>query len=414
MKRTLFPITAAVCMAALVFLSCATQGDTQGGTQGGRQANLLPLSNGWYQYDSERTFKGIEDEYTMSQSLGVKVVQEVTYKYTGVVTNFAGGALYDPVTGIELLIDSKGNISCAENVSIRGAVNRNGSFQWNGFHTENGRLNSIFVKGTLTPLPASVRAGPAFDGVYHMTDQGTGRRQLVKISSGFYTWAYLGNEEAPFTPWPTLIHPDGAFSFSMDITTVMEMGEASRMHFTNGFLSQGKVIPGQGISMEEVVRSAGLASTGLGNDQRGRPQVYSGTAIRSGEFPNEAIPADIDSLIQNGRSTARAAPKPDRANYPPWYLNLPSKAGFICAAGEKTFADRETAFAMAEAAAAAYLADQIMVRIQSTATEVSNNAGTRIEEHIRNEALQRLKYRVVERTYNEKTSTAFVLLEMEM
>ena len=395
----------------MVFLSCATQSVER--TPVRRQANILPLSSGWYQYDSERTFKGIEDEYNMSLSLGVKVVQEVTYKYAGVVTNFADGALYDPVTRIELLIDNKGNISCDENVSIRGTVNRDGSFQWSGYHSENGRLNSIFVKGTLTPLPASLRAGPEFDGVYHMTDSGTGRQQLVKISDGFYTWTYLGNEETPFTPWPTLIYPDGAFSFSMDITTVMEMGALSRMNFTNGFLSEGKVVPGQGISMIEVTRSTGLASTGLGNDQVGKPQVYSGTTIHSGEFPNEAIPEDIDSLVKAGRSAARAAPRPDRASYPSWYLNLPSKAGFTYATGEKTFADQETAFAMAEAAAAAYLADQIMVRIQSTLTEVSNNAGTRIEEHIRSEALQRLHYRVVERTYNEKTGTAFVLLEME-
>jgi hypothetical protein len=117
-------------------------------------------------------------------------------------------------------------------------------------------------------------------------------------------------------------------------------------------------------------------------------------------------------MVSSGRSTARAAPRPDRANYPSWYLNLPSKAGFAYAAGEKTFDDKDTAFAMAEAAAAAALADQIMVRIQSASTEVSNNAGTRIEDHIRSEALQRLTYRVAERTYNEKTGTAFVLLEM--
>ena len=373
---------------------------------------MLPLSNGWYQYDSERTFKGIEDEYNMRLSLGVKVVQEITWNYTGVVTNFADGALYDPITKIELLIDNKGNISCAENVSIRGAVHRDGSFRWNGLHEENGRLNSIFVKGTLTPLPASVRASPAFDGVYHMTDQGTGRQQLVKISDGFYTWAFLGGEDPPFTPWPTLIHPDGTFSFGMDITLVMGMGDLTS-NFTNGFSSDGKVIPGQGISMEEVTRSAGLDRLDrLGSDQGGKPQIYSGTVIRSGEFPNEAIPADIGSMVSGGRSTARAAPRPDRANYPSWYLNLPSKAGFAYAAGEKTFDDKETAFAMAEAAAAAALADQIMVRIQSASTEVSNNAGTRIEDHIRSEALQRLTYRVAERTYNEKTGTAFVLLEM--
>jgi len=398
MKRSFFPI---IFTAALVFLSCATQ-------SGQRQADLLPLSSGWYQYDSERTFKGIEDEYTMSASLGVKVVQEITWKYTGVVAQFADGTLYDPITKIELLIDKTGNISCAENVSIRGTLNRNGSFQWSGYHSENGRLNSLFVKGTLIPLPASVRAGPEFDGVYHMTDKGTGKQQLVKISGGFYTWTYLDNEEQTvFTPWPTLVHPDGAFSFGLDITTVAEMGEYSRMHFTNGVLSEGRVTPGQGISLEEVVRSAGL-----GNDQGGKPLVYSGTVIRSGDFPNEAIPADIDSLVREGRSTARAAPRPDRSNYPSWYLNLPSKAGFTYAAGEKTFDDKEIAFAMAEAAAAAQLADQVMVRIQSEFIEITNDTETRIADYLKSEALERLSYRVVERTYNEKTGTAFVLLEM--
>jgi len=402
MKRTFVPI---ICAAFALLLSCATSSGER--PQSGRQTSLLPLSNGWYQYDSERTFKGIEDEYTMSTSMGVNVVQEVTWKYTGVVASFADGALYDPITNIELLVDTAGAISCAANVSIRGTLGRDGRFQWSGYVSENGRLNSLFVKGTLVPLPDSVRAGPAFDGVYHMTDKGTGKQQLVNISGGFYTWTYLDNEAAAFTPWPTLVYPDGAFAFGLDITTIMEMGEYSKMNFTNSVLAEGKVTPGQGISLEEVTRSAGL-----GNDQAKKPQVYSGTVIHAGAFPNEAIPADIDTLVRAGRSSARAAPKPDRSSYPSWYLNLPSKAGYTYAAGEKTFADRDTAFAMAEAAAAAQLADHIMVRIKSTTTEVTNNAGTTVEEHIRSEALQRLSYRVVEKTYNEKTGTAFVLLEM--
>jgi len=402
MKRIIFPILLTVVLA---LLSCATQSGEK--TQSGKQAALLPMNNGWYQYDSERTFKSIEDEYSMSLSLGMKVVQEVTYKYSGVVANFADGTLYDPITKIELLIDKDGNISCEDNVSIRGKLDKNGSFQWNGNIIEHGRLNTLFVKGKLTPLPSSVRAGPEFDGVYHMTDKGTGRQQLVKISDGFYTWTFLGSEATPFAPWPTLIHPDGTFSFSLDMTTVSEMGETYRMNFTNGVFSEGKVIPGQGISLEELVRSAGM-----GNDQGAKPQIYSGTTIRSGEFPNEAIPADINSLVKEGRTTARAAPKPDRSNYPSWYIKLPSKTGFSYAAGEKTFDDRDTAFAMAEATAAAFLADQIMMQIQSSFTEVSNNAGTTVEENIRSEALQRLSYRVAEKTYNEKTSTAFVLLEM--
>jgi hypothetical protein len=371
-------------------------------------ADLLPLSTGWYQYDFERFFEGIEDEYNFAQYYGINYVQELTWAYTGVVCRFEDGVLYDPVTGVELSIDDKGQISCAENLSIKGTLENNGRFIWSGVKEENGRLNSIFVKGTLSPLPPSVRGGREFDGVYRMADSGTGREIVVKIEDGFYTWRYNDGEEAGFTPWPTLIRPDGSFSFTMDITTVMEMGE-QKMNYSTGYSSAGKVIPGQGISMEEVTRS-----TGMGQAQAGDPQVYAGTVIRSGEVPNEAVPADIESLVRSGRAAVRAEPKPNPANYPSWYLSFPSKPGFIYAAGEKTFNVQETAFAMAEAAAAANLAEQLWVHIESSFTEISNNEGTRIDERIKSETLQHLNYRIIERIYNNETRTAFVLAEMAL
>jgi hypothetical protein len=385
----------------LIFTSCASIQSSN------KTAAVLPLSTGWYQYDFERTFKGIEDEYNLSQSTGMKIVQELTWKYTGVVCRFEDGVLYDPVTAIELSIDKNGSISCVENISIRGNVNKDGRFFWSGLKEEHGRLNAISVKGTLIPLHASVRGGKEFDGVYHMIDTGTGKEQLAKISGGFYTWSFIDEEETGFTPWPTLIRTDGTFSFSMDLTTVMEMGEFSKMNYSTGFLVDGKVIPGQGISLEEISRTSGQ-----GLDQRGAPQIYSGTMIRSGEFPNEAIPADIENLVKAGRSAVRSEPKPNREKYPSWYLKLPVKTGFIYAAGEKTFNVKETAFTMAEAAAAANLADQIKVKIESSITEVSNDSQTVIDERIRSEALQRLNYRIIERVYNEETHTAFVLAEM--
>jgi len=411
MKRLIFYVLA----VSLIFFSCGSAQRT------GREAdetadpqkmsgNLLPLANGWYQYDFTRTLKGIEDEQNFFASTGMKMVQEMTWKYSGVVTNFENGSLYDPVTGIELLIDSKGIISCAENVSIRGALNNDGTFSWSGIHVEHERINSIFVKGNMTPLPASERGGREYDGVYHMTDSGTGKRQLVKISGGFYVWNYIDEVEAGFTPWPVLIKKDGTFSFSMDLTTVMEMGTLSKMNYSTGFLSEGKVVPGKGISMEEVTRSAGMGT----DSASGAPQIYSGTQIRAGEFPNEMVPKDIDEIIKTGKSQIQKLPKPDRASYPAWYIDLPVKTGLAYAAGEKTFDDKDTAFTMAQAAAAANLADQIMTRIISSSSDVSGNMGTAIDDRIRTEALSRLNYKVAEQYYNPNTKTAFVLLEMEI
>ena len=337
------------------------------------------------------------------------MVEELTWSYTGVIVRFDDGVLFDPVTGIELLIDNQGQISSTDNVSIRGNVNNDGTFQWSGLREEHGRLNSIFVKGALASLPASARAGSEFDGVYHLTDSGTGRQQLARINDGFYTWSFLDGEVPGFTPWPTLIRPDGTFSFSIDMVTVMEMGGVSTAHFSTNILIEGRVIPGQGISMEEITRTAGL-----GTDQADDPHIFSGTTIRSGEFPNESIPDTIENVVTTGRAAARALPKPNRADFPSWYLKLPKKEGFIFAAGEKTFDTQEIAFAMAEAAAAANLIDQIIMRITSTTIEKTTDAGTMIDDRIKAEAAERLNYRIAEQVYNPETRTAFVLLEMPL
>jgi hypothetical protein len=195
----------------------------------------------------------------------------------------------------------------------------------------------------------------------------------------------------------------------MEITTVIEMGVLSKVNYSTGFSMKGKINPGKGISMEEVTRSAGAA-----RNQKEAPNVYAGTMIRSGEYPNEAIPKDIESLVKTGRAAIKAEPKPNIAKYPSWSLKYPVKPGFIYASGEKTFAVQKTAFALAEAAAAANLAEQIRVQIESSFKETSTNNKTTIEEQIKSEALQRVNYKIIQRYYNEETNTAFVLAEMEL
>ena len=374
------------------------------------QTSLLPLQDGWYQYDFARTYKGIEDEFDFKMLTGMSMIQELVWKYSGVVCRFEDGALYDPVTGIELLIDKDGSISCAENISIKGKLEKDGRFFWSGLREEHGRLNSILVKGSLLPLPPSVRGGREYDGVYQMTDTGTGKKQIVKISDGFYTWKYAdksGNEN--FTPWPTLIKPDGTFSFSMDLTTIMEMTGIANSNFSTISAWEGKVIPEKGISMEEATRSSGV-----GADSGGSPQVYAGTMIRSGEYSNEEIPGDIEALVRSGRAAVKAEPKPNRAQYPSWYLRPPAKDGFLRAAGEKTFKDEDIALTMAEVAAAANLIEQLRVRIESEIIDKGINDRSVIDERIRTESAGRFSYEVVEKVFNKETSTGFVLVEMEL
>ena len=410
------PYRGAVLAAALVLpflLSCVSNAPMQ---EAAPEASvpLLPLREGWYQYGFERTFKSVENEYNFTLSTGMKMVQEITYRYTGVIARYEQGSLFDPVMGIELDIDGNGFITCAGNPSIQGSVDADGAFFWGGLTEEHGSLTGVYVRGTLSPLSPQTRGGPEFDGVYRMTDSGTGREQLAQVSEGFYTWRYLDGEAAGFTPWPTMIRPDGSFSFGLEITTVLEMGEFSQANYSTGFNTEGTITPGAGIFLETFSRTVGTGTEGGGG---GAPQVYAGTMIRAWEYPNEAIPPDIDSLVRSGRAAVQAAPKPDLSKYPPWYLKPPVKAGYLYAAGEKTFGSQETALAMAEAAAAANIAEQLRVRIETLEIETlerEQRRGTagRLESLIKTESLEKLPYRVAEQIYNSETHTAFVLAEM--
>jgi hypothetical protein len=404
MKKFLFNSLRVLAFAALL-VSCASAPSRRAA-----EDTLLPLAPGWYIYNFERTFKGIEDEYDFAVNYGMKMVQEITVKQGGTITYFEDGVMYDPALKIGLSIDDRGGIRSLENPGILGTLGRDGYFFWSGTLEQNGRLNTVYVKGTLKKILRSDRGGSEFDGLYHMTDTGSGREQLVRISDGFYTWRYLEESEDPgFTPWPTLVQPDGSFSFSMEFTTKLEMGELSRANYSTVFAAEGRITPGKGISMEEVSRTAGM-----GNDSSDTtPQVYAGVMIRGNIYPNEEIPEDINKTIRSVVQSAKAV-KTDWSKYPSWYLNLPAKANFIYAAGEKTFPVKETAFAMAETAAAANIAESLRVRIESVQRETANNRGERIEELMKSEALERIPYTIIERVYNTESSTAFVLAELDL
>jgi hypothetical protein len=370
--------------------------------------SLLPLVSGWYLYNFERTFKGVEDEYNFAQSTGMKMVQELTVKQNGTVTYCEEGTLHDPVLDVYLSVDEEGRIRGIENPGISGTLSKNGAFFWTGLTEQNGRLNHVAVRGSLIPLPPQARGDGRYDGLYHLTDTGTGREQLALVKDGLYTWSYIDGGEAGFTPWPTLIRPDGSFGFDMEWTTVLQMGD-SRADYSTGFTAEGRIDPAVGISLEILSHTAGAADGG-----GDRPEIYTGIMARTAEFPNERMPPNVGKDLPAAVGAAKKTPARDWSDYPAWYRDPPVRENAVFGIGQKTFSDRDTAFAMAEAAAAANIALQISVRIESRIEEQESEAGSRTESVINLEAMEKIPYRVVERVYQEKTETAFVLLELEL
>ncbi|MDR1419788.1 MAG: hypothetical protein LBI86_05400 [Treponema sp.] len=403
------PLGAAFFLAGILLVSCASA-PAEVGEKISEQppASFLPLVSGWYLYEFERTFKGIEDEYTFAQSTGMPMVEEVTVRQSGTVTYCEEGVLHDPVLDMYLSVDGDGLIHSIENPTVSGALSENGAFFWSGLSEQNGRTNHVAVKGSLISLPPPSRGDSRYDGLYHLTDTGTGREQLALIKDGFYTWTYIDGEEAGFTPWPTLIRPDGSFGFDMEWTTVLEMGD-SKADYSTGFTAEGRIDPASGISLEVLSHTAGAASGG-----GERPEIYTGVMALAAEFSNEQFPVDVTAALPAAIAVAKESPAPDWSGYPAWYLNPPVRGNAVFGVGQKTFSVRDTAFAMAEAAAAADIALRLRMRIESRIEEAENSFGRRAGSVINVEAMERIPYRVAERIYREETGTAFVLLELDL
>jgi hypothetical protein len=192
----------------------------------------------------------------------------------------------------------------------------------------------------------------------------------------------------------------------MEWTTVLEMGD-SKANYSTGFIAKGKISPGLGISLEIASITAG-ATDGGGKG----PEIYAGVMAREAEVPNEKLPEDVGAALPASVSAAKKAPPPDWAGYPSWYINPPKRENAFLGVGQKTFSVRDTAFGMAEAAAAANIALQIRSRVASSIEESENASGRRSEALVNIEAMEKIPYRVVERIYREDTETAFVLLEL--
>ncbi|MDR1301289.1 MAG: hypothetical protein LBK43_02320, partial [Treponema sp.] len=194
------PSWAVVSLAAVFLFSCTSQPVLKVGENLPAPASLLPLVSGWYLYDFERTFKGIEDEYNFIQSTGMQMVEEITVRQRGTLTYCEDGVLHDPVLDIYLSVAETGDIRSINSPGISGSLSKNGAFFWSGLTEQNGRLNHVAVTGTLTPIPPSARGDSRYDGLYHLTDTGTGREQLALVKDGFYTWSYIDGEDTGFTP----------------------------------------------------------------------------------------------------------------------------------------------------------------------------------------------------------------------
>ncbi|MFP3042555.1 hypothetical protein LQZ19_12130 [Treponema primitia] len=374
-----------------------------------KQKIFLPPADGWYLYDFDQLLKNLESEYTYAQA-GITLKSEVIKKQRGTIAWCEDGVVYDPVLETALSVDSTGNIHSPENATVKGLLKADGSFYWTGMIDQPGGLTHTTVTGKLTAITNEIRAGKEFDGLFLLTDNGTGRKQVARAQDGFYTWRYDDDEEVSVTPWPMLIHPDGTLDFSLEMIVVMELGGYGGTNFGNTVSTAGRIIPGEGISMEISVVSSGLVDTESVPDV----QAYGKVQLYNSEVPNDAIPQGVDTLIKAKAVEIKKRPAADISAYPGWYIQPPSKQDFIYASGYSRFENEKVALDLAEAAAAAEISAQIKIRVQSETLEITTDDKTRIDSKLQTETTEKIVYKVLERVYRSETGEAFALLEFKL
>ena len=252
MKHSLSSIL--LLMILSVFLSCTSQSGLQ---RQPSQPEFLPLVDGWYCYDFKRTYRGIENEYNFLKNSGIRLYQELSWKQNGTIIYSENGTFRDPLLDLIFVTDEYGFIRALNNPTISGRINRDGSFFWSGRIDQYETLDNVFVEGILTFIKNEMRADNQYDGLYHMTNSSNGRQQLCRVSDGFYSWTYIDAEEGDLLePLPLLVSPDGTFSFMLEITNILEMGETASTNNSVVSRIEGKIIPGESISMQEYTRSA--------------------------------------------------------------------------------------------------------------------------------------------------------------
>lgn len=370
---------------------------------------MLPLEDGWYVYDFERKMKGVEAEYMFTaQTGGMQMVQEITLLQKGTVIRIQNGSFLDPSILIDFSVDDSGNITSAGNPSISGAVFENGELMWSGF-VDSGLLSHYEICGTLVPISESMRASADYNGTYRIKDQNSGRQQLVAVNDGLYTWRYLDYQEGDelFEAWPTLVRPNGAFGFEMELTTVLDMVNISRADFSTQIVMEGRIDPAAGLSMQQLVSTAGIGVQA----QKQEPSVFSGNRISESEYSPADLPQSALAVLAAKNPESSSAYKKE-ADEPDWYSHQTRKEGFMTAVGRKQFADPSIALSMAEAVAAADLASRVKLRLKSEYATAVNPETQSMDRTIDAQSLLRLPYAVAEQKYSETTGTAWVMLEL--
>ena len=403
-KVSLFRIkhTALLLIPLVLFFSCASVPSTR-----------FP-PDGVYSYDFERYVDCIEATY-IYKSYGMDAYQNILKKSWGNAVYIEGGSFVEPETRIVISISENGEVSSPENPSISGTYKKNGEFFFQGYYEENNQIQKIAVNGTLLFSKSENRASSAYDGDFTLTDNGTLRKQKVRVEDGLYLWEYAEKQGDDFETWPVIVGADGSIDCGFEMTVRSGMKGLSDMLVSSTNRSMGKVSPRGTIQLQTLTQTSGTGQVGESN-------TISYSGIRGTENFNQ-IQKENGSASKITEQFAKSKGKiqnPKKETPPEWYADfIPNDAETLYGTARKTHDDKETALKIAEVTAVSqikmYLSCEITSYSEGKKSLSQGKAGANEASFfnaVDTFSSLSIPYTVKNSAYDEKTKTAYVVVTL--
>lgn len=385
---------------ALVLASCAS----------------IPLSkfpsDGVYSYDFERYVDCIEAIY-IYKSYGMDAYQNIQKNSWGNAVLMQDGSFVEPETGILISISPKGEVFSPENPSINGMYKKNGDFFFQGYYEENSQINRISVSGRLLFSDRIDRASALYDGDFILTDNGTERKQKVRIEDGLSTWEYAERQDDDFETWPVIVSSDGTISSGFEMTVRSGVKNLSEMLVSSTNQTIGKVDKNGTVVLKTLTRN-------YGTGQSGESSEVSFNGIRGSTNFNQ-IQKEHPENSKTTKKLTKSKGKnqnPAKENPPEWFSDfIPNDESFLYGSARKTHGDKETALKIAELTAVSQIRSSLVQRV-TTYTEAKKSMSEGIENRKESSFFSavdtfssiNIPYSVKNSSYDEKTETAYVVV----
>lgn len=403
MKRD-FYIKALFLAFALALFSCASV----------PKSSFPP--DGIYSYDYERYVDCVEVT-AMYKAYGMDAFQNILKKSYGNAVLMQGGTFVEPETRILISISPSGEVSSPQNPSITGIYKKNGDFFFQGYYEENSQISKITINGKLLLSKENERATKEFDGDFILTDNGTQRKQKVRIENGLYLWEYEEKQEDDFTTWPVIVASDGTIHCGFDMTVRSGVKNMSDMLVSSTNESYGKVKADGTIQVQTITKNYGSGQSG--EESRIDFSGFRASENLSQTSKEKSEESKIKKSLTKSSGKTQVAKK---ENPPEWYSDfIPNDTDFLYGSARKSHADKETALRIAELTAVSQIKSSLVQNVLSTSeakkSMTQENSGKNKAESsffhaIESFSSMQIPYEVKNSIYDEKTGTAYVVVRL--